>query len=52
MSREELYSIKGGNISAALLNSIIRGIITICDLGRDVGNAIRRVITGNMCPIK
>ena len=52
MSREELYQIKGGNISAALLNSIIRGIISLSDLGKEVGSAIRRALSGSMCAIK
>lgn len=51
MSREELYNIKGGDISASLLNSIIRGITTICDLGKSVGSAIRRALNGSTCPL-
>lgn len=52
MSKEELYNIRGGAISAALINSIIRGIISLCDLGKSLGSAVRRIISGNTCPIK
>lgn len=51
MNKEELKNIKGGAITASLLNSIIRGIITICDLGKSVGSAIRRALNGNTCPL-
>lgn len=52
MNRDELRNIKGGSISAAMINSIIRGIVSICDLGRSLGSAIRRAFSGSSCPLK
>lgn len=51
MSREELLEIKGGNITATFLNAIVRGITVICEVGRNIGTALRRVIAGNICPL-
>lgn len=51
MKRDELISTVGGAtrfISASLLNSIIRGLNTILELGRSLGTAIRRG-RNNMC---
>ena len=52
MNENELLDIEGGiNITGTMLNSIIKGISTILDLGRSFGTAIRRVGTGNICPM-
>lgn len=54
MTDKELYSIVGGatkTITAAFLNSIIRGISTIFEIGQSVGTAIRRAISGKTCSL-
>ena len=41
LNKNELILIEGGSISGTLISSITRGINTILDLGRSLGNAIR-----------
>lgn len=48
-----LIKIEGGaGISGTLINAFSRGITTLLDLGRSLGNAIRRVTSGKVCPLK
>ena len=49
LKREELLNITGGGISAAWLNAAARAVNTLLDLGRSLGTAIRRSISGNVC---
>ena len=51
LKKEELYNISGGGISAAWLNAISRAASTLLDLGRSLGTAIRRSISGKVCPV-
>ena len=52
LTKKELMNIEAGaGITATLLGYIIRGINTILDLGRSAGTAIRRVQSGNLCPL-
>jgi bacteriocin-like protein len=47
----ELKNIIGGAISGTLINSIIRGLSLIIDLGRALGSAIRRICGNKICKI-
>lgn len=52
LEKEELLQIVGGiSITGSLLTSIYKGIQTIMDVGRSLGSAIRRAMSGSMCPI-
>ena len=51
IKNKELLTIIGGGISGTLLNSIVRGINSLLDLGRSLGSAIRRLGTNNICPL-
>ena len=51
LNKEELLNIEGGSISGTLISSITRGINTVLDMGRALGNAIRRIGSGNVCPL-
>ena len=51
LKKEELLNINGGGISGTLLNSIIRGINALLDLGRSLGTAIRRLGSNSICPL-
>lgn len=52
MEKQELLQIVGGvNITGAFLNYIVKGINAFMDLGRSVGSAIRRIRSGNLCPV-
>lgn len=49
MSDKELSMIYGGAPSASFINSIVRAITTIYDIGKTVGSSVRRLVTGNIC---
>lgn len=51
LNKNELFLVEGGSISGTLISSITRGINTILDLGRSLGNAIRRIGSRNICPL-
>ncbi len=53
LSKEELLNVTGGDftITATFLNALSRGVSTIADLGRSLGSAIRRIVSGSICPI-
>lgn len=51
LNKKELLNIEGGSISGTMINSITKGINTILDLGRSLGTAIRRIGSGNVCPL-
>ena len=51
LKKEELLNINGGGISGTLLNSIIRGVNVLLDLGRSLGTAIRRLGSNSICPL-
>ncbi len=52
LGRNELLNIEGGvNISGALISYVTKGITTILDMGRSLGTAIRRIGSGNICPM-
>ena len=51
LNKEELLNIEGGSISGTLISSITRGINTVLDMGRALGNAIRRIGSNNICPL-
>ena len=50
MKKEELIKVKGGSVfSAQSLNSIIRGVNALYNLGVALGSAIRRAIKKKVC---
>ena len=49
VTSEQLTNITGGSISGTLINSIVKVVTLIVDLGRAVGNAIRTAQTGLKC---
>jgi len=51
LNDNELYNIDGGSVSGTLINAFVDGIKTIMDVGRSLGSAIRRVISGNLCEL-
>lgn len=53
LSKKELFSIYGGgfSLSGTLLNSIVRGINAVLELGRSIGSSIRRIQTNSVCPM-
>lgn len=51
LNKEELLNIEGGSISGTIINAFCRGINTVLDMGRALGDAIRRIGSGNVCPL-
>ena len=50
LTNEELMQIEGGaGFTAALLNAASRAISTLMELGRNLGSAIRRTVSGKTC---
>ena len=52
LSKSELLQIYGGaNISGTLINSIVRGIEAVLNLGRSLGSSIRRIGNNSICSL-
>lgn len=51
LTNEELVLVRGGGITATLLNSLSRYMDTIFGLGQTVGSSIRRLISKKVCKI-
>ncbi len=51
LAKEELLEVQGGAISAAIVTALLKGVGIIVDLGRNLGSAIRRLTSKNVCPI-
>lgn len=49
LQKEQLIEVKGGGISASLLNAISRTVTTMLTLGQIIGSAIRRVVYKKAC---
>ncbi len=48
----ETYEVTGGeSLTSQMINAISKAIGTIFDFGRAVGGSIRRVISGELCPL-
>lgn len=52
LNNEELLCICGGlSVTGTIINAFIRGINAFLDLGRSLGNAIRRIGSKKICPL-
>jgi len=51
LSNEQLLIVIGGAISGSLINAFARGIQAIMDVGRSLGNAIRRITSNSICKL-
>jgi hypothetical protein len=51
LNNVDLINIRGGSISGTLINSFARGINALLDLGRSLGNAIRRISSKSLCKL-
>lgn len=47
----ELLKINGGGISGTLINAITGAGKFIFNIGQSIGSSIRRMVSGNYCPI-
>lgn len=51
LSNKQLMSIVGGSISGSFINAFARGIQALMDVGRSLGNAIRRIKGNSICKL-
>lgn len=52
LNRSELMCVEGGiKITATFINTAIKGINTILNLGRALGSSIRRIGSKNLCSV-
>ncbi len=50
LNKNEMINISaGGSLSGTLVNAIWSGVKVFIDVGRNVGSALRRIISRNMC---
>ena len=49
MTRQELFFIKGGSITASMIEAVFNGLQKIFDFGRTLGSAISRLYTKKWC---
>ncbi len=47
----ELKNINGGGLGATFLNYLGNAIKVVYNIGQELGGAIRRIATGNTCPL-
>ncbi len=46
-----LVKVTGGGLSASFLNYLSTALKTVYNIGQELGGAIRRIATRNICPI-
>lgn len=51
LNNEELILVRGGGITATMLNSLSRLMDTIYNLGQSIGSTLRRLVGKNVCKI-
>ena len=51
LSKNELLSITGGNLTATMINALARGAGLLFEIGQAIGSAIRRAITKTSCTL-
>jgi len=49
LTEDELKKINGGSLSGTLINSIVRGVNLIFELGRAIGSALLRLKNKSRC---
>lgn len=49
LTKKEMLEINGNGLSASLINAIRSGVMSIVDVGRYFGSAIRRMVERNLC---
>ena len=51
LRNDELVLIKGGGITATMLNSLSRFMDTLYNLGQAVGSSLRRLVSKKVCRV-
>lgn len=51
LTEKQMMNLYGGAITGTMINSLVRGINALLDLGRSLGTAIRRISGNNICSL-
>lgn len=49
LTKDEMLKVSGSGLSGNLINAIKSGIMSIVDIGRYFGSAMRRLVERNLC---
>ena len=49
LSKQELFNIKGGAITATMINALSRAVAALWEIGRAVGSTLRRIFSKDFC---
>lgn len=49
LSKNEMQQINGSGLTASLINAVRAGVMSVVDIGRYFGSAIRRMVERNLC---
>lgn len=49
LQKEELLQVQGGAITGTYINALVKGIESLLELGRSLGTAIHRWMSGSVC---
>ena len=51
LKNNEMEKITGGAIASSFVNSLVKAVNTIYQLGKQTGSALRRMVSGKYCPV-
>lgn len=51
LTNKQLLKVRGGSLSATMLNALAKGAGLLFEIGQAVGSAIRRAITKTTCTL-
>ncbi len=51
LTKDELKNIDGGSLTGTLISAFTSGVKTLFDIGKSLGNSIRRIAEGKLCEI-
>ena len=49
INNEEMKKVKGGGVTATMINAVMRTVSTMFTIGQAIGSAIRRAVRGSYC---
>ena len=49
INNEEMKKVKGGGVTATMINAVMRTVSTMFTMGQAIGSAIRRAVRGSYC---
>ena len=49
INNEEMKKVKGGGVTATMINAVMRTVSTMFTIGQAIGSAVRRAVRGSYC---